>query len=134
LVVVLEIEECQAFGDENMIRTVLRNLVSNSIKFTPRKGTITLGCRPKPGSVHEVEIYVQDSGVGLGKDIIDEITGPVDFRSHLGTEGEKGTGLGLPLVYYFIRRNRGTLEFESPSQGGTLIRVSLPSIDQSQEN
>lgn len=104
------------FADKNMINLVLRNLVSNAIKFTPENGDITVG-------VHEhdtfLEIFVRDSGIGISSEEMTKINNN-SFYTRRGTASESGTGLGLMLCKEFLSRNGGQLHIESePGQGST---------------
>jgi signal transduction histidine kinase len=110
------------FMDKDMLNLVLRNLISNAIKFTPEKGNIKIG-------VHEnctiVEVYVQDSGTGISPEALKKINGN-DFYSTKGTANESGTGLGLKLCKEFMARNGGQLYIESKPGKGSTFSVSLP--------
>lgn len=110
------------FMDKDMLNVVLRNLISNAIKFTPEKGKIKIG-------VHEnctmVEVYVQDSGTGMSPETIKKINGK-GFYSTRGTANEAGTGLGLKLCREFMTRNGGQLYIESQPGKGSTFSFSLP--------
>jgi two-component system sensor histidine kinase/response regulator len=110
------------FMDKDMLQLVLRNLVSNAIKFTPEKGTIKIG-------VHEnctlVEVFVQDTGTGISPDALKKINSN-DFYSTKGTANESGTGLGLKLCKEFMVRNGGQLYIESKPGEGSTFSFSLP--------
>jgi len=115
-------EGVYGFMDKDMLNLVLRNLISNAIKFTPEKGNIKIG-------VHEnctiVEVYVQDSGTGISPEALKKINGN-DFYSTKGTANESGTGLGLKLCKEFMARNGGQLYIESKPGDGSTFSVSLP--------
>jgi len=110
------------FMDKDMLSLVLRNLISNAIKFTPEKGTIKIG-------VHEnctlVEVFVQDSGIGISPEALKKINSN-DFYSTKGTASESGTGLGLKLCKEFMARNGGQLYIESKPGKGSIFSFSLP--------
>ena len=110
------------FMDKDMLNLVLRNLVSNAIKFTPKKGTIKIG-------VHEnctlVEVFVQDTGTGISPEALKKINSN-DFYSTKGTANESGTGLGLKLCKEFMVRNGGQLYIESKLGEGSTFSFSLP--------
>jgi signal transduction histidine kinase len=110
------------FMDKDMLNLVLRNLISNAIKFTPEKGKIEIG-------VHEnctlVEVFVQDSGTGISPEALKKINGN-DFYSTKGTANESGTGLGLKLCKEFMARNGGQLYIESKPGKGSTFSFSLP--------
>jgi len=115
-------EGVYGFMDKDMLNLVLRNLVSNAIKFTPQKGNIKIG-------VHEnctlVEVFVQDTGTGISPEALKKINSN-DFYSTKGTASESGTGLGLKLCKEFMIRNGGQLYIESKPGKGSTFSFSLP--------
>jgi signal transduction histidine kinase len=112
-----------AFADANMIKTVLRNLVSNGIKFTNQGGNVTLSVEKENGNV----IYsVADSGIGLKPEDIGKLF-RIDINPNsIGNSKEKGTGLGLILCKEFVEINGGKIWVESKWREGTTFRFSLP--------
>ena len=115
-------EDVFGFMDKDMLSLVLRNLISNAIKFTPEKGTIKIG-------VHEnctlVEVFVEDTGTGISPEALKKINSN-DFYSTKGTANESGTGLGLKLCKEFMVRNGGQLYIESKPGKGSIFSFSLP--------
>lgn len=110
-------EETRVFADNNMIHTIIRNLLSNAIKFTPENGRITVGLKDQE---NDLLISISDTGVGIKKEDIGKVLSINDFHSTNGTDGERGTGLGLILCQDFIRQHGKTLEVESePGKGST---------------
>ena len=83
------------FADKAMINTILRNLISNAIKFTKTGGEIIVSARQMP---HEVVVSVSDNGVGMNKESIAKLFRIDQNHSTLGTEKEKGTGLGVAAL------------------------------------
>jgi PAS domain S-box-containing protein len=116
-------EATYVYADRNMIHTVLRNLVSNAIKFTPAEGTISVGAEPEGDLTH---VNVKDNGVGILPDKQDKLFVFGAFHSTPGTAGEPGTGLGLVICYEFIRKHGGELRFTSESGKGTTFTFGLP--------
>ena len=110
-------------GDRHTMATVFRNLVSNAIKFTPRKGTI---CISAVAADSKVKITVRDSGVGIDCQKLLNVFQLQGQRSTYGTEKEKGTGLGLVLVKEFTELNEGTISVESDPNKGTIVTLTLP--------
>ncbi len=112
-----------AFADQNMVNFVFRNLISNAIKFTPRHGLILIGAKS-----HENRIIckVEDNGVGLSREAMDNIFKLENTISTKGTEGETGTGLGLILCKEFVKKNRGSIWVESTPEKGSKFFFSLP--------
>jgi len=105
-----------AQGDRDMILLVLRNLVSNAIKFTPEGGQIILGCAH---SIKGITIYVKDNGRGINKEQMKKINKNI-FYTTCGTKNETGSGLGLMLSKEFLFRNESQLLVESePGEGST---------------
>lgn len=111
------------FADEEMITSVIRNLISNAIKFTHRGGTILIQAQ---SSAENVIIAVKDNGTGISEDKIPYLFHPSENHSCLGTEGEKGTGLGLLICKDFIERNSGNIWVESEPDKGTTFFIALP--------
>ncbi|WP_159521205.1 sensor histidine kinase [Sunxiuqinia indica] len=111
--------------DQLMLETVLRNLISNAIKFTSSKGTITLDASKN----HEkIRIEVQDTGIGISPENIDDLFKLETNYSSEGTNKEKGTGLGLVLCNDFVKRNKGNLEVKSEVGKGSVFSIHLPVI------
>jgi signal transduction histidine kinase len=122
----LEISEIfQVYCDEEMIKTVIRNLISNGIKFTNEGGTVTIILK-KAGNY--IEIAIVDSGIGMSPKIKDELFKIDKIKTLQGTSGEKGTGLGLILCKEFVEKNKGKIWVESiPGEGSRFI-FTIPSI------
>ncbi len=113
----------EVLADRDMISAVLRNLLSNSIKFTPIYGTIQIEVEEKS---KEALLAIKDSGVGIEKDRQEKIFSFTDNESTRGTAGEKGTGLGLVLAKEFVLKNHGKIWVESEPDEGCTFFVSLP--------
>src|SRR5665647_2424027 len=86
-------EGLEVFADENMFGIIIRNLVNNAVKFTPKGGSIAVSARSV--SVGQVEISIRDTGIGMSSEIIDNIFCLDVNTNRKGTEGEHSTGLGL---------------------------------------
>ncbi|HNV51499.1 MAG TPA: PAS domain S-box protein, partial [Tenuifilaceae bacterium] len=115
--------ECKAFVDPMMFKTIIRNLISNAIKFTPNGGRIDLNCSCN----HQLcTIQVSDTGVGIPVDRIELIFDDSKVFSTSGTNSEKGTGLGLKLVKRFVDKNGGTIKVSNNQDQGTTFTISLP--------
>lgn len=110
-------------GDKNQLEFVIRNLVNNAIKFTPKEGTVSL--LGKSINDSDVEISISDSGVGMPKEVVANLFSIGSKQSTTGTGGEKGTGLGLMLSYEFLKKNGGKISVESAEGKGTTFRVAL---------
>lgn len=108
---------------KNSVTTVIRNLISNSIKFTPPGGKITMSVKTSPD---EAFLSIADTGVGMSKDVIDKIFRIDAKHSTKGTADEKGTGLGLVLCKDFIEKNKGSIGVHSEEGKGSTFYFTLP--------
>lgn len=111
-----------AWADRDMINLVLRNLISNAIKFSPSGGQISIGTFEKSLFT---EVYVKDAGKGISKEEMKKIGGE-EFYSSNGTAQEQGTGLGLLLCKEFLAKNNGRLHIESEPGKGSIFSFILP--------
>ena len=117
-------EQIFVLADLNMVQTILRNILSNAIKFTPRGGSILINY----GDYNKKNAFIsiKDNGVGIEKPALAKIF-DLSYTLHTpGTENEKSTGLGLILVKDFIEKNNGTITIESQKGKGTTVRFTLP--------
>ena len=113
----------QVYADQNMMHSVVQNLISNAIKFTPRKGTITITGRMLD---RFIELSVHDTGVGIPESGLKSLFRIDKTYTTSGTEKEKGTGLGLILCKDLIEKNEGTLAVESVVGAGTTFTFTIP--------
>ncbi len=111
--------------DQNALMTIVRNLVDNAIKYTPTGGQIKIYAEHK---AEGIQIQVEDSGVGISEDRLDKLFLLEKDKSQKGTEGEKGVGLGLHLIYELIRINKGKIDVRSTLQKGTTFQILLPTV------
>jgi len=116
-------KELHAWVDYNMLDVVLRNLVSNAVKFTPRGGEITLAGRERQ---NRIEIVIEDTGIGIDPANMKKLFKIDAEFSRPGTEGEKGTGFGLVLCMDFIKANGGSIEVSSEPARGSKFIINLP--------
>ena len=110
-------------ADKFTLITVITNLFSNAIKFTPEKGHININASRQNNFI---EISISDSGIGISKDNIPKLFQIENNASTLGTNQEKGTGLGLPLCKEFVEKNEGKIWVESELGQGTKISFTIP--------
>jgi len=115
-------DDLQIFADEQAVNTILRNLISNALKFTPNEGTVSLQAVQKKG---KILIIIKDTGEGIDPDRLENLF-TLDKQSTLGTAGEKGTGLGLVLCKELIEMNNGALNVYSTRGVGSSFQFSLP--------
>ena len=117
-------ENIEVFADSNMIGSVIRNLTSNAVKFTPKGGKISIeACQT---SDNFVEVSVIDSGVGMNEDIIDNLFRLDDKTSRRGTDGEPSTGLGLIICKDFVEKNGGKIWALSKVDKGSTFKFTIP--------
>ena len=113
------------YADKAMVNTILRNLVSNAIKFTEPGGNVTILCEVNQNIV---KTLVKDTGVGMSKSTIENLF-RIDINySTRGTINETGTGLGLILCKEFINKHKGEIIVESEHGKGSVFGFSLPGI------
>ena len=106
-----------------MIKSLLRNLISNAIKFTPSGGKIAILAVEKQ---NEIIVSVSDNGIGISKAGINNLFSIGHSYSTPGTNKEKGTGLGLILCQEYIKKNNGKIWVESEPGKGTTFYFSIP--------
>lgn len=116
--------DARVFADRNTIDTVLRNLISNAIKFTQEGGEIKVKTLFKDNN--SVEILVQDNGVGMPEETLHKLFNVDEKISTKGTNNEKGSGLGLALCKEFVELNQGKISVESKVGKGSTFIVTLP--------
>jgi len=109
-------------ADKEMIRIVLRNLISNAIKFTPENGLIRVYAS---SDEHETKISIQDSGIGMSAETIQRISAK-QYYTTAGTAMEKGSGFGLMLCSDLVNRHGGKLIIESEPRKGSVFTITLP--------
>jgi len=110
-------------ADINMLNTVFRNLVSNAIKFTREGGVIEITTKQKNKFV---EVTIKDNGVGIPKGNINKLFMIDEHVSTVGTDKERGTGLGLVLCKEFVEKNGGTIRVESQKGKGSSFIFTVP--------
>jgi signal transduction histidine kinase len=115
--------ECLVYADENMIHIVLRNLINNAIKFSPKGSSIDISLET---NAEFAKVNISDNGKGLSEEAIHKALSEIEFYSKTGTQGEKGTGLGLKICQHFIKLNSGQFAITSVPEKGTKVSVLLP--------
>lgn len=108
-------------ADRETMRVVLRNLLSNAIKFSHQGSTIEVG-------IVTNGFFVRDHGIGMSAEHVKKLLDPSSNRvlSAMGTSGENGTGIGLPLCLELVKMNNGHLTMESAINEGTTVTITLP--------
>ncbi|SDK82678.1 PAS fold-containing protein [Catalinimonas alkaloidigena] len=115
-------ETVAVWADQHMVETILRNLLHNAIKFT-KNGTITVAAQVEDDYV---AISVTDTGTGIAPDLLETLFNFDSLTTVRGTNGEKGSGLGLNLCNELVRKNGGSLQVSSQQGKGTAFTFSLP--------
>lgn len=116
-------QEMEIYADKNMLTTIVRNLIQNSIKFTQPKGEVKIATSKKQNSV---EISISDNGIGMSKEIIDNLFCIGKNDPKLGTINEKGSGLGLLLCKEFVEKHKGKIWIESQEGKGSTFTFIIP--------
>ena len=124
-------DDLEAVADINMLQTIIRNLVSNAVKFTPGGGKVTISA--KMAEDRSVEISVQDSGIGMSSSMIADLFRLDIQTSRRGTASEPSTGLGLIICKEFIEKHRSKLRIESQVKAGSTFSFILPARVQEEE-
>jgi len=118
--------ETQVRADKDQLSAILRNLVSNALKFTPAGGVVRLSAGEEGGGWR---VSVSDNGIGMSHERLRQLFDPNRTVSSFGTENEKGLGLGLQICREFVGNHGGTLCAESAEGSGSTFYFTLPSAD-----
>jgi PAS domain S-box-containing protein len=113
----------RVFADSNMLKTIMRNLISNAIKYSNCEGTIDIHAH---STVTEITISIADNGVGMEPQILETLFDIAKIQTTVGTAGEKGTGLGLLLCKEFVEKHGGEIWVESQVGHGSTFKFTLP--------
>jgi PAS domain S-box-containing protein len=114
-------------ADEDMLNSILQNLISNAVKFTPKGGDIYISVNKLTGSnnIKMLQVLIRDTGIGLNNELIGQL-----FKEHVqsspGTDKEYGSGLGLLLVKEFVEKNGGEINVKSVLNEGSTFSFTLP--------
>lgn len=110
-------------ADSKMIEVILRNLVSNALKFTPEGGKVTI---KTSHNLNKVQLLVRDTGIGIPPEKLKKIYTFEGSHSTVGTNGEVGSGFGMVVCRDFIRKNNGSMFIKSEVNVGTEVVVEFP--------
>jgi signal transduction histidine kinase len=113
----------EAFADADMFAIVLRNFISNAIKFSYPNTIIKIITEPVGEMIN---IKVKDSGKGMNDDLVKKLLGKLNYESEFGTKGEKGTGLGLVIAKDYIEQNGGEFGIQSKEGEGSTFYFTVP--------
>jgi signal transduction histidine kinase len=112
------------YVDNHMFDTIVRNMVSNALKFTPAGGRINVASNIL--SDNSVEVKISDTGIGMSPELRSKLFELNGNTSRFGTEGEPSTGLGLLLCKEFIQKHGGSISIESEVGAGTTFCFNIP--------
>jgi len=115
----------KVYADLHMVETILRNLISNALKYSPRGGLVEITAKDT-GDNDFIEVIVKDNGVGMDQQTIDHLFEEDFHTPQPGTEKEKGTGLGLVICHEFIEKQKGTIRVVSTLNAGSQFILTLP--------
>lgn len=116
-------EDHAALFDQNLLKVIVRNVMSNAIKYTPVDGSIKINSSLENNAVL---LSINDSGIGMEQESIDKILQGDFTDSQYGTDGETGSGLGLVLSIEMLRLNEGELSIKSRKDKGTQVDIHMP--------
>lgn len=112
------------YADNQILQTIIRNIISNAIKFTPEYGKILI--KTKTLKNNNIEILIQDTGIGMNSEILDNIFSFNKFIFRKGTNDEPSTGLGLMICKEFIELLNGEIQVKSEVNKGSSFIITLP--------
>ena len=112
-----------AWTDGDQIDIVIRNIISNALKFTPKGGVITIEAQVK---YQFIEVIIKDTGIGMSDEALNKIFAPNATYTTFGTNNEKGTGLGISLCKEMLENNGGNLWAKSKMGKGTSFYFTIP--------
>ncbi len=117
--------DAEAYIDPEILKLVARNLATNALKFTPKEGSVEIGSE-RSGDFWTIS--VKDTGIGINPENLKKLFSFDLIKSEEGTEGEKGTGLGLLVCYEFILKSGGRIRAESELNKGTTFYFTIPAL------
>ena len=124
-------QELHSYSDANQVDIVIRNIISNALKFTPEKGTITINAKEK---TKLWIISVSDTGIGMDEETLGKIFAKNESFTTFGTNNEKGTGLGLSLCKEMVENNGGSIWVKSEIGKGSSFFFSVPKGEKEYKN
>jgi len=116
--------ETWVYADQNMVRSILRNLINNAIKFTNPEGTVEISTRDEG---EFIIVSISDSGVGIPADKLDILFNISEHYTTPGTAEERGSSLGLAICKEFVEKNKGQIRVKSRLGKGSTFEFTLPS-------
>ena len=125
-----QVGRSKGWFDRDLVDIIIRNLLTNAIKYTHHGGRVTVHVREKEETAEWVTIRICDNGVGITPERQKKLFTGHEIESTAGTDSEKGTGIGLRLVHELVTLSKGTITVESTPGSGTCFTVILPGSDQ----
>lgn len=123
--IINNVEEASVLADRNMLQTIVRNLISNAVKFSHSRSNVTITCY---ATSSVAEISISDGGIGMKPEVLSKIfSTPVDYHSK-GTMGERGSGLGLSICKTFVEVMGGQIWAESELGKGSTFYFTIPVV------
>lgn len=119
----IQVDYKNVYADYHTINTIVRNLISNAIKFSKDNGSININTRLEENNCI---VTIADTGIGMSEDQLNNLFKVGTKITRMGTNDEKGTGLGLLIIKEFVDANGGTIHVESVEEQGTTFTISLP--------
>jgi len=119
-------EDLIVYADENMLQSIIRNLLFNAIKFTSSGGQVTASAH-STGNLG-IDLIIQDTGIGMSSAMVETLFSLENRNNRPGTNGEPSSGLGLLLCYEFVSKHEGTLSVVSEPGKGSTFTVHLPGL------
>lgn len=119
----IAVEELSAYFDAESIQTIIRNIIGNAIKFTPVGGVVAVSIVSEDQNL--IQLSIKDSGTGMPKEVLENLYQPNRKFTRVGTGGEKGSGIGLMLVFELAALNNIKLDVDSEEGKGTTFRLWL---------
>jgi len=116
-------DKLDVFADCNMLQTIIRNLVSNALKFTPKGGKITIHAKSQEG--YRIEVSIKDNGIGMNQDLLAKLFRIDEQINRNGTNSEPSTGLGLILCKEFVEKHDGIIWVESEVGKGSTFYFTI---------
>lgn len=123
--------DIEVYADREAVNLIVRNLMTNAIKFSERGGRVWVSAETNAG---QVIVSVSDNGVGMEEARVRELFDPLRLVSTTGTAGERGTGLGLQVCQQFVRMSGGQIWVESVPRHKTVFYFSLSAADSERDN
>ncbi|MFC4598800.1 histidine kinase N-terminal 7TM domain-containing protein [Cohnella hongkongensis] len=123
--------DIEVYADREAVNLIVRNLLTNAIKFSDRGGKVRISAETNAG---QVIVSVSDNGVGMEKERVRELFDPLKLVSTTGTAGERGTGLGLQVCQQFVRMSGGQIWVESVPRRKTVFYFSLRAANSERNN